>query len=163
VDFQRTRDLDQVYKILTCPSIYLMMGDDYLPPAEEYRVPDNPDIVYLIAGGRALVGLFALFPANRICWDLHTAILPWASKAEKRDAAHSLVPWLSAHTECQRLTASVPESNRAAIYYGVHAIGMKFVGRQERAFLRNGRLRDLIILGRDVSICQKAGCLRHRS
>lgn len=162
MDFQRTRDLDQVYKILTCPAIYQMMGDDYLPPAEEYRVPDHPDIVYLIVGGRALVGLFALFPQNRICWDLHIALLPWASKAEKRDAAHSLVPWLSAHTECKRLVANAPESNRAAIYYCVHGIGMKFIGRQERAFLRNGRLRDLIILGKDVNGSEKAGCLCHR-
>ena len=150
MEFQRTTDLDHIYKILTCPAIYLMMGDDYLPPAEEYKVPENPDIVWLIAGGSALVGLFAFFPANRICWELHAALLPWASKQEKRDAARSLVPWLAANTECKRLTASIPECNRQAVYYGVHNLGMHYVGRHEKAFLRHGRLQDLILLGREI-------------
>jgi hypothetical protein len=150
MDFCRTRDLDHVYKILTCPSIYLMMGDDFLPSVEDYRVPDNPDIVWLIAGGSALVGLFGLFPANRICWELHAALLPWASKHEKLEAAHDLVPWLAANTECKRIIASIPECNRQAVYYGVHAIGMHYVGKHEKAFLRYGRLQDLILLGREV-------------
>ena len=149
--FSRTTDLDHVYRILTCPSIYLLMGDDFLPAVEDYRVPDNPDIVYLVAGGSALVGLFALFPENRICWQLHAAILPWATKEEKRDAARSLVPWLAANTGCKRLTASVPATNRPAIYFGTHGIGMHYVGRQEKAFLRYGRLQDLVILGRSVN------------
>lgn len=150
MEFSRTRDLHHVHKILTCAPIYMTMGDDFLPPVEEYRVPDHPDIVYLIAGDKALVGLFAFFPANRICWGIHAALLPWATKAEKRDAAHSLVPWLASHTACQRITAEVPESNRAAIYYGVHAIGMRYVGRHEKAVMRCGRLQDLVILGRGI-------------
>jgi hypothetical protein len=150
MDFQRTTDLDHVYKILTCPAIYMLMGDDYLPPAEEYRVPDNPDIVYLIAGGSALVGLFALFPLNRICWEVHVAMLPWAKTWEKWEAARELVPWLAQHTDCKRLTASVPACNRTAIVYGTHGIGLRYVGRHEKAFLRYGRLQDLIILGRSV-------------
>jgi hypothetical protein len=150
MDFHRTRDLDHVYKILTCPSIYLMMGDDFLPAIEQYRVPDNPDIVYLVAGEPALVGLFALFPQNRICWELHAALLPWASKAEKREAAHDLIPWLAAHTECKRLTASIPECNRQAVMYATHCLGMRYMGRQEQAFLRYGKLQDLVILGRSI-------------
>jgi hypothetical protein len=150
MDFTRTKDLDHVYKILTCPAIYRMMGDDYLPPPEKFQVNDHPDIWYVIIGTSAMVGLFCLFPQNSICWDLHAAILPWASKHEKREAGRDLVPWLYRNTECRRLTASVPASNRQAIVYGTHAIGMKYVGRQEKAFLRNGKLQDLVILGRSV-------------
>lgn len=127
-----------------------MMGDDFLPPVEEYQVPENPNIVWLVVGGSALVGLFGLFPSNRICWELHAALLPWAKKEEKREAGRDLVPWLAANTECKRLTASVPECNRAALFYGVQFLGMKFVGRHEKAFLRYGRLQDLILLGREV-------------
>ena len=151
MEFTRTRNLEQVYQILTCPSIYQMMGDDYLPPAEDFEPNNHPDIVYLIAGEFALVGLFSLFPQNKICWELHVALLPWAKKEEKLDAARSLVPWLREHTECKRLTASVPACNRPAVIYGVHGIGMRYVGRQPKAFLRNGQLQDLVILGIGVN------------
>ena len=44
-------------------------------------------------------------------------------------------------------TAAVPACNWPAIVYGTHGIGMRYVGRQNRAFMKHGVLQDLIVLG----------------
>lgn len=138
-------------RILTYPEIYSAMGDDYTVPVEQWRVNDDPRIWYvLVAGERSGIGLFTLIPQNTVMWELHVAMLPWAATAEKWAAARQLAPWLAGNTPCRRLTAAVPENNRRAIYYGTHGIGMKHAGRQEKAFMRDGMLQDLVLLGRSV-------------
>lgn len=149
--FRPVKDLDRVFRILTSPAIYTQMGDDFLPLPHEFKVNDHPGIVYLEACTEVrCVGLFCLFPQNRICWEIHAAMLPRSGTREKWEAAKELVPWLARHTSCMRLTASIPSCNRPAIIYGTHGIGMRYVGRQERAFLKSGELQDLVILGRSV-------------
>jgi hypothetical protein len=151
MDFQRTKDFELVREVLTRPCIYPWIGDDYCPPVEEFRVNEHPDISYLAAlGCKGMVGMFTLLPQNRVCWEVHVVMLPWASKKEKWEAARCLPAWLASHTPCRRLTAAVPASNWPALIYGTHGIGMRYVGRQQKAFMRGGQLRDLIILGLSI-------------
>jgi hypothetical protein len=151
MDFQLTTDYNLVREILTNPQAYEHMGDDYLVPREEYAVNIHPDIRYLIArNGSGNVGLFALFPRNCHCWELHVCMLPEAITPEKWEAARELAPWLGERTECRRLVAEVPRTNRAAIYYGTHGIGMRHVGTHPQAFMKHGKLQDLIVLGMPV-------------
>lgn len=149
----RTTDLETVREILISPSIYSLMGDDYAPPPHEFEVNRDPRIRYvLVYGGKNLdvLGLFTLLPQNRVCFEVHVAMLPWARPAQKWAAARALPDWLAANTECRRLTAAVPDVNRPAIIYGTHGLGMRYAGRQEAAFMRHGKLRDLVLLGRSI-------------
>ena len=151
MEFCRTTDLALVRKILTSPDVYEHMGDDYTPPREEFDPNPHPDIVYLVAAcWSAIAGLFLLIPKSRVCWELHVCMLPNATANEKWEAARGLVPWLSDNTDCRRIVAEVPRSNKPALIYGTHGIGMKYVGTHEKAFMKYGRLRDLIILGREI-------------
>ena len=137
--------------ILTQPCVYDWIGDDYTPPAEEFRVNAHPDIWYLaVHSETALVGMFSLFPQNRVCWELHVVMLPWASTREKWQAARSLPSYLAEHTECRRLTAAVPASNWPAIVYGTHGVGMRYVGRQTAAVMKGGKLQDMVLLGLSI-------------
>jgi len=152
VYFHRETNLDAVRAILTNPKIYPMMGDDFVPPREEFIPNDHPEIRYIIARNADYrrIGLFTLIPQNKICWEIHVAMLPKAPAFERWSAARQLIDWLRANTECQRLTASVPANNKPAIHYGVQGLGMYICGRQERAFQKNGKLEDLVILGRSL-------------
>jgi hypothetical protein len=153
VDFYRTRNFEQVRTIFTAPETYPSIGDDFAPDPEDFRVNDHPAISYVIVRNIDFrkVALFTLVPANRICWELHAVMIPGAKTSDKWAAARQLVPWLAKHTECRRLVASVPSCNRPAIIYGTHGIGMKVVGRQREAFLKHGKLQDLVILGLSIN------------
>jgi RimJ/RimL family protein N-acetyltransferase len=151
MEFSRTRDFEIVRIVLTTADMYPMMGDDYLPGREEFQVNRHPDIWYVIASNETgAVGLFSLFPQNTVCWEVHVTMLGWAKTREKWEAARELVPWLRENTQCKRLTASIPEFNRRALIYGTHGFGMRYVGRHPKAFLFEGKLRDLILLGMPV-------------
>ena len=149
----RVTDLNRVRAILTARDIYCAMGDDFTAVIEDFRPNDHPAIWYVeVESAGEPIGLFSLFPQNRVCWEVHVAMLPWATTREKWAAARALPGWLAEHTECKRLTAAVPHCNWPAIVYGTHGIGMRFVGRQEKAFMKHGVLQDLVLLGLSIGV-----------
>ena len=151
MEFCRTNDLELVKRILTTPDVYEHMGDDYISTPEEFEPNPHSAIWYVIAAcWTEIAGLFTLIPENRHCWKLHACMLPDATSIEKWEAARGIVPWLEERTECRRLIAEVPRSNKPAIVYGTHGIGMLYVGTHPKAFMKYGRLQDLIILGREI-------------
>jgi hypothetical protein len=99
-----------------------------------------------------VIGLFCLFPTNAVCWDLHVVMYPWATTAEKWQAARELIPWLAKHTACKRITGAIPEPKRQAMIYATHGLGMRYAGRQPKAIMLDGRLRDLVLYGRPVEV-----------
>jgi len=151
MEFHRTKNYRWVENILTHPDVYHRIGDDSLPPISEFEVYAHPGIWYVIASNPGLVGLFTLMPQNSICWELHVVMIGGVSATDKRQAAGGIIPWISRHTPCKRLTAAVPSNNKPAIAYGTHFLGMHYVGRQPKAFLKDGALQDLILLGRAVA------------
>jgi hypothetical protein len=153
VCFYRTKKLDQVREILTHPEIYPHMGDDFTPPSSRFEVNRHDDIWYVMVRSPDfwdVMGVFTFIPQNRVCWEIHVALLPGLQARDKWAAARQIVPWLGQNTECKRLTASVPACNRPAIFYGMIGIGMELVGRHPRAFMKDGELQDLILLGTSV-------------
>lgn len=145
--FNRTNDYGLVYQILTMKDVYEQMGDDYLPAPEDFVVNKHPEAWYVTAchaGG--FVGLFCLFPQNRSCWLVHACMYPEASKSDKAEAAREFPRWVKERSDCKRLVAEIPRCNRPAIHFAIHG-GMRYVGTHPNAFLKYGRLQDLIILG----------------
>jgi len=147
----RTHDYKTVWGVLTSPDLYPLLGDDTAPPWWRFKVNEHPDIWYVLAqsSGR-LAGLFSLIPQNAICWEVHVAMYPETPRAQKWCAARMLPAWLAEHTNCRRLVAAVPAYNARAIAYGTHGIGLRYVGRHTAAFLKNGDLHDLVLLGRSI-------------
>lgn len=150
--FERLRDYSLIYQILTSPTVYGAIGDDYVPADPVFfEVNRHPDIWYVaVYDARGPFGMFTLMPQSRVCWEVHAVMLPRATVRMKWAAARELSGWLATHTECKRLTAAVPANNWPAVIYGTHGIGMRYVGRHDKAFMKGGKLQDLILLGLQI-------------
>jgi hypothetical protein len=149
--FLRTKNWELVREVLTHPKLYGHMTDDFAPARETFEVNRHPAIWYVLAvEGTRLLGMFCFFPENDICWAAHAALLRRVPPALTRKAGREVVAWLWEHTACRRLTASVPECNRAAVRYGLDEEGMHLrpYGINEKSFLKDGKLWDQILMGR---------------
>jgi RimJ/RimL family protein N-acetyltransferase len=146
--FERTQDLDLVRAILTDPAIWPHIGDDFAPRQEAFWPNSDERIFYAITFARHLVaGLFVFIPESPVCWEAHVAMLPeWWGKVAHQ-AGREIVPWVWANTTCERLIARVPETNPAAVLYGLRAMGLKKFGVNSKSFLKGGTLRDQILMG----------------
>lgn len=146
--FERTKDYKAVRAILTDPELYPYMTDDFAPAAEEFRVNEHPGIWYvLVSEGSSLYGMFIFLPCNEIAWEVHVAFFRGTPVAITRAAGAEVMEWLWKNTPCRRLTASVPACNRAAVGYGLHAMGLVKYGVNEASFMKRGKLWDQVLLG----------------
>ena len=147
--FERTTDYELVRQILTHPRMFPHMGDDFMCPVEEYQVPTDPRIWYVLASDEwRAIGLFCFIPENEICWQAHVAMLRKVPPALTHRAGKEIIEWLWRNTPCRRLIASVPASNPAAVKFGIQAMGLIRYGVNRRSFMKNGILRDQILMGR---------------
>lgn len=123
------------------------MADDFAPPREEFQpAPPDTTIYVLVEVDGQPKGLWALVPQSRILWEVHTALLPeiWGTTAKL--AAPMLLDWVWSNTACQRLFTVVPQYARATRKFAMHA-GMEECGTHEKAYMKDGELQDLIIMG----------------
>ncbi len=153
--FERTFDYDLVRAILTGRRMYPHMGDDFTCPVEQYRVPTDPRIWYVLASEEwRAIGLFCFIPENEICWAAHVAMLRKVPPALTHRAGRQVIRWLWNNTPCLRLTAKVPACNRAAVRFGLGPMGLKLIGPtleqsvEPLSFMKGGRLVDQILMGR---------------
>lgn len=147
LQLERLTDAGLIKSIVTDPRIYSRMADDFAPPAEEYVPPLPEQAIYVgLQVDGVVKGLWVLVPHSRILWEVHTALLPEVWGTTAREAAPMLLEWVWANTECQRLYTLVPAYARATRKFAQHA-GMLECGKHEKAFLKDGELADLVILG----------------
>ncbi len=149
ITFERTRAYGVVRSILTDPGTYARMTDDFAPVAADFAVNEHPlawYVLVIVAG--QVDGLFCFYPENAICWAAHVAFLRGVPPRVTHQAGREIVPWLFAHTPCLRLIASVPACNRAAVRFGLRAMGLRAYGRNTNSFLKGGKLVDQILMGR---------------
>jgi len=146
VDF--SENYDAVRQIMTHPRVWPAIGDDATPPVEEWQIPVDGSIRYVLvrAGGMP----FAVYPfvrQNAVCWEMHACVLPSAWGRRALAAGKAAIAWMFAEQpDCHRIVASVPEFNRPAAYYGVR-IGLEPYGVNWQSFLKDGRLHNHIQLG----------------
>jgi RimJ/RimL family protein N-acetyltransferase len=145
--FERTRDWELVREIFTNPRIYGAASDDFSPAPEHWKPIEHEDMVYLLVrDGEELLGMFVLIPHNRICWDVHTCLLPVAYGSRAREAAKGAAAWVFEHTMCIRIVTEVPEYNHLA-YRFAQAAGMTEYGFNPRAYKKSGQLCGVHLLG----------------
>lgn len=145
--FERSRDWDEIKRIITHPAIWRHCSDDYSPQPQAFQPIQQADVWYvLVRDGVETLGLFMVVPHSTILWEVHTCLLPccWGPKAAgiAREAAR----WLFEQTPCQRLITNVPDDNRVALRFAKRA-GMKQFGLNPRAWIKGGKLLDVHMLG----------------
>lgn len=147
IRLSRTYDTQLIREIITNPAIYGRMADDYAPPREEYE-PASPDVAAYVQAevDGTVKGLWMLVPQSQTLWEVHTALLPEIWGMTARLAAPMLLDWVWSNTVCQRLFTVIPQCARATRKFAMNA-GMTECGKHERAYMKDGELQDLIIMG----------------
>ena len=135
-------------QIFTDPGVWPYITDDFTPPSKDFRVNLHESIVYLLVWVEdAPIGLFSLVPRNAIRWEAHVSMLRKVNPAVTHKAGREAVEWIWRETLCRRLVAEVPACNKAAIRFGLRAMGMEIYGRDRAAFAKLGKLHDLVCMG----------------
>jgi RimJ/RimL family protein N-acetyltransferase len=147
MQFERTFDMNLVRWILTHPSVWSHLVDDFHPSKERYQPCDHPEIWYVLArDGEELLGLLMFVPRSGICSEVHIALLPGHGYRRAREAARGAIRYYFAGTISKRLVAIIPSYNwwsqRAA-----RDVGFVEFGRNAKAYQKNGVLYDEVYLG----------------
>lgn len=145
--FERTHDVEVIKSIVTHRRVYPAVSDDFSPPADQWMPIQHEDAWYVVAkDGDEILGLWALFPDSRICWKVHTCLLPVAYGERAKRAVLEFEQWVWANMPCLRVTTDVPAYNRLALKFAFEA-GLKQFGLNPSAYMKNGKLHDVILLG----------------
>lgn len=143
--FERITDPILLKRIITDPKLWDRISDDYCPSRDDFQ--PNPNMLYVVVrDDQELLGLWAFHLHNAICWEVHTCLLPVAWGDRGRRAALEMAEWLWANTECLRLITNVPAFNRLAFKFA-KAAGMEQYGVNKLSYMKQGKLRDQILLG----------------
>ncbi len=145
--FARLDDLNVIAETITHPRIYPLVSDDFSPSRESFIPSDHPSLYYLGAWDQQeYLGLWMLAPANSICWEVHTCLLPHAWGRRAVEATIGAIEHVWTETQCSRIITSVPAFNSLALRLAERA-GMTRYGVNPKSFLKNGSLIDQILLG----------------
>ena len=144
--FERTSDPAVVRSFLTEPSIWPFVGDDAAGDRATFQPNMDERIVYLrVIFGGAMEALVAFIPRSFVRYEVHISV-----KASRPSVAgFGILPdafrWMWEHTDAQRIIAEVPTFNRLAANLARRV--MQKTGRDEKAFMKNGKLHDLELFG----------------
>lgn len=147
ITFERSFNYGLIRAILTHKAIWPHISDDSSPAADDYRPIESEAFWYvLVRDCDEVLGLFLFAPQNGVCWEVHTALLPHAWGDRAMQAALELPEWIWENTPCRRIVTNVPEYNKLALNFALDA-GMRPYGRNEKSWLKGGRLWDQVCLG----------------
>lgn len=130
-----TDDYEFIKSVCLHPKIWPWVSDDY-SNISEYE-PDLNHLYLEIVDGEK-VGFFAIKPINAILFEMHIAVLPvgWG----KSDIyTKKLIEWVFSNTNCQKLIAFIPESNKKTLKLA-EKCGLTREGFIQDSFQKNGKL-----------------------
>lgn len=147
ITFERTHDLEVVRQVVSHPSLWPFVSDDFSGTAEGYRPVEHESIWYItVHADEKLLGVFLLTLQSGCCFEIHTCLLPCSWGPQAKAASLGIVEWIWANTRCERIITSVPAYNRLALRFAEKA-GMKLYGRNTLSWIKNGKLWDQLLLG----------------
>ena len=147
MEIERTHDWQLIKEIVTHPSTWPHIGDDFAPRPEDWEPNRDEHARYLLARERdSVVAMLALWPENHICWRAHVCVRPEFYGPKAVDAVKSILRWVWDNTECVRIVAHIPEYNTLAISFSVRC-GLTGFGMNPKSHKKNGQLHNLILLG----------------
>lgn len=146
--------LSTVNAIMRHEEVYPHIIDDYSLPQGGLSFEDvlRNLHIYTLMPNKGSVFIFT--PHSVILYEVHCAVLPEGRGRTAVEASIKARDWMFKNTECLKIVASIPECNIRALA-AARCFGMKNGGRITNAFLKNGRLVDLILfsVGKGELIC----------
>ena len=148
---ERSKDYELIRRIATHRLVYSFISDDFSPKAEDYKPIESDELFYVVIHDDSeLMGMFVLVPENHVCAKVHTCLLPQAYGDRARQCAKEAIQWAWANTTLERIITDIPDNNRRALKFS-NDVGFKVYGVNPKSFMKNGILRDQVLMG--VSKC----------
>lgn len=146
--FEPTQDLELVRHLITHPSIWPEVTDDFSGNPEDFVPFNHPLILHLLVKDEQsqLMGMWRFTAHNTVCWEVHTCILPEHRGRKAIHAGREALHWIWTNTRCLRLITNVPEHNRKALWFAKQC-GLELIGVNTKSFMKHGILEDQSILG----------------
>lgn len=147
---RETEDADYIKSVMLHPAIWdWISDDDCSPDAYEPALVDG--VTYLVPERDGVpLGVLILVKCNAATVELHTAILPEHRGKGLTEVFAKLQEWAS-KKGFSRIRTWVSDSNRPA-FVSAKRVGFELVGTEQKAFLKDGELYDLHLLGK--TLCQ---------
>lgn len=128
------------------PKLYRHLFDDHVGPVAEWVPVDHELVSYVgVRDGEELIGVIIVGMHSLEMWECHEAFLPSAWGRKARRAAREFAEWVWKNKSVQRVIGHIA-ANPVALAYA-KAAGMEECGRHPKAFMKNGKLEDIIIVG----------------
>lgn len=145
VTIERSRNYSLLWQIVLEDSIYKITSDDFSPAPRNWKLAESEACIYLLARrGEEVLGFCAFYPVNGVTFDAHLCFL--SRGAVNQDAFAQMLAWMWRSTRAARIVGSIPDYNRSAIKFSERA-GFAVYGINPQSWMKDGRLRDLILLG----------------
>lgn len=90
--------------------------------------------------------MFWLHPLNYITYVAHINMLPQYRGEYALEASQLAINYMLENTPCRKFVTTIPLYYKNAIRF-TQKLGFKLEGRLKNAYLKNGQLDDLIIMG----------------
>ena len=142
---EQTHDMVLVEAILRHPKCWPNVSDDRTP--EDWHPQDLPGLYWALAiQGEQPIGVFGLNSENGVMAQAHIAMLPEGRGKVAKAATEAFFRWVWAETPFQKVMGMIARRNSPARSLVCQA-GMNRQGLLPRAFLKNGKLHDLMVYG----------------
>lgn len=142
-------DIDFIRSVYADEEIYHYISDDGSNDPNEIdygALISIPHIYVMIPSVNTPVGVLLFYPWNTITFELHTAIVKEHRGKEAIEAAKVCGFWMFENTNCQKIVTSIPAGNFPAKYLA-RKCGMKYIGNNEKSYLKGGTLHDQHLYG----------------
>ena len=115
MNFEVTRDMEELKAILTIRPCYIKMGNDSTPKREDFKI-ENPDrfTAVIAKGPDGNEAAFLIFPKGDKQAEIHFTFVPTAW-GQTKAIARGFLKWVWENTEFDRLLGPLPSHNRLAL------------------------------------------------
>lgn len=142
-------DIERVARIAKHDSIYPFVLDD---GCKFDQIDDAMQVVLMLPQKWTVLmptddSLFIFEQMNHILFEIHYQILPEGRGEKGLRSGKDAVEWIVKNTDCKKIVGMTP--NIAAVKYGLK-LGFKIEGLISNAWMKNGQLLDLTIIGKEV-------------
>ena len=140
-------DLELIRSTFTTPHVWDAMSDDGFIKPEEFVPQFRKNTWYLGAWDDSeYLGMFIIYTLNAILCDVHVALLKNCGGIRALKAGRMAFEWCFENTPFRRFTSANPTCNRLGLRYA-KLLGFKEFGLNPGAWLKNGKVYDIILLG----------------
>ena len=145
---QTLENKERVLRVLSHESVFDHINDDGSSDINDLdkHVTTLLSADHIITLSPSKDTVIICIPWNYVTYDIHISVMDGPERINAVENIHKCGLWLLKNTQARKFITQVPEYHRVASVLA-YKCGMKKEGVLKEAFLKNGKLRDLILYG----------------